>query len=95
MRHKKICDKCDYYVFEPHIITSDNLSGGSYCIRCLKVFGSGGLVINSHLGITYITEGGSYVRSDGIIVLSETDYLLYLSGELDLDSLINHGCVTQ
>ena len=43
----------------------------------------------------YITDSGSYVRSDGIIVLSAQDYELYLAGELDLDSLLSQGSVTQ
>lgn len=47
------------------------------------------------IGVTYITDSGSYVRSDGIIVLSAQDYELYLAGELDLDSLLSQGGVTQ
>lgn len=43
----------------------------------------------------YITDNGSFVRYDGIIVLSTEDYELYLAGELDLDSLISHSAVTQ
>ena len=96
LSHKSLCDECGYFRTEPHI-TSVSISNGKICIKCFMNVssGGGGNQYNSVTGITYITEGGSYVRADGIIVLSETDYLLYLSGELDLDSLINHGCVTQ
>ena len=96
LSHKSLCDECGYFRTEPHI-TSVSISNGKICIKCFMNVssGGGGNQYNSVTGITYITEGGSYVRADGIIVLSETDYMLYLSGELDLDSLINHGCVTQ
>ena len=51
--------------------------------------------LQSVIGVTYITDNGSYIRADGIIVLSDVDYGLYLSGELDLEGLIASGGVTQ
>lgn len=38
--------------------------------------------------IQYITENGSYVLPEGIIIISDADYELYLSGELDINELI-------
>ena len=35
----------------------------------------------------FITEAGSYVDSDGIIYLVESDMALYLAGELDVYAL--------
>ena len=65
------------------------------CIRCNGIVQSGGgAIVGLYLGqIQYITGNGSYVRPDGIIVVSDIDYELYLSGELDLDSIMfSSGC---
>ena len=41
--------------------------------------------------IRYITEAGSYVDSDGIIYLVESDMALYLAGELDVYALAQNA----
>ena len=45
-------------------------------------------------GVVYITSNGSYIRPDGIIVLSEIDLPRYLSGEIDLDNICSNGGLT-
>ena len=47
--------------------------------------------------IVYITDAGSYVDSDGIIYLVESDMELYLAGELDVYALAQNagGLVTE
>ncbi len=93
-RHKCIC-KCGYESTSAHVVSS----GGGLAKRCIDC---GGLVnLNDGIGqlqsvcIIYITDNGSYIRPDGIIVLSEIDTELYLSGVLDLDSLTSHNCNLQ
>ena len=46
-------------------------------------------------GKQYITENGSYVLPNGVIIISNIDYSLYLSGELDIYELIDGGCCTE
>lgn len=93
--HKCTC-KCGYERFSAHKVKS----GGGLIQRCVDC---GALVnLNDNFGqiqsvgngITYITDNGSFVRGDGIIVLSEIDYLLYINGELDIDSLVSQGAAT-
>lgn len=94
-QHKYIC-KCGYEGLSNHVV-----AGGSAMLqRCLDCGALVNLNENSgqlqSVGIAYyITDNGSFVRSDGIIVLSTADYELYLAGELDLDNLISQGGVTQ
>ena len=94
LSHKSLCDICGYYIIEPHI-TTVGVNNGKTCIRCGSVVGSGGMQLNSAVSISYITDNGSFVRADGIIVLSEIDYLLFLNGELDIDILIVQVEATQ
>ena len=49
------------------------------------MIGSGGILYDSVLPgvITYISESGSYVASDGVIYLSDGDYQRFLSGEIN------------
>ena len=47
-----------------------------------KIYGVGE-VINKET-----TENGSYIAENGVIVLSDIDYLKFLSGELDVYALV-------
>lgn len=95
-RHKRTCKCGGDERLSAHVV-----AGGSGMItRCVDC----GALVNLNdtpgqlqsVGIAYyITDSGSYVRSDGIILLSAQDYELYLAGELDLDSLLSQGGVTQ
>ena len=59
---------------------------------CSALIGSGGIQLNTIDEINYITDNGSYLTPDGIIVLSAIDTELYISGLLNLDSLVSsHG----
>ena len=92
-QHKCLCT-CGYTRLAAHLIR-DTSAAVKRCIHCNAIVQSGGgaIVGLSLEQIQYITDNGSYVRPDGIIVVSDIDYELYLSGELDLDSLIyNTGC---
>lgn len=92
-KHNCIC-VCGYETTGSHIVKS---SGGTIqrCVDC-------GAIVNLNNGpgmlqsivVTQITDNGSYVRSDGIIVLTEYDMSLYLSGELDVDILL-YDCETK
>ena len=52
--------------------------------------------MNSESSITYITDAGSYVDTDGVIYLVDSDMELYLAGQLDVYALAqNIGAVTE
>lgn len=92
-QHRERCT-CGYTKLAAHIIR-DSTATVKTCIKCGAIVESGGgAIVGMALGnIQYITSNGSYVRPDGIIVLSNTDYELYLAGELDIDSLeSSQGC---
>ena len=92
-QHKCMCF-CGYTRLSAHLIR-DTSAAVKRCIYCNAIVQSGGgAIVGLSLGqIQYITDNGSYVRPDGIIVVSDIDYELYLSGELDLDSLVySSGC---
>lgn len=50
--------------------------------------GSGGIQLDSVGDIIYLTDSGSYLCSDGTVMLSDVDVELYLAGELDINYLI-------
>ena len=43
------------------------------------------------LPIKHITEAGSYVDSDGVVYLVDSDMELYLVGELDVYALVSNN----
>ena len=53
--------------------------------------GSGGILLEASGEIIYLTESGSYLRPDGIVMLSDVDVELYLAGELDINALIRQA----
>lgn len=72
--HRAFCP-CGHYSNQPHIIDLNSYHNGYY--TCLVCGGdaSRGFVPYS-LGINYITENGSCILSNGVIVLNEKDYYL-------------------
>ena len=46
---------------------------------------------NSSVPIRYITEAGSYVDSNGVVYLVDSDMELYLAGELDVYALVSNN----
>ena len=93
LKHKLLCEECGYFKYETHVVSSSSLPNGEkICIKCFALIGSGGIQLNSIDEINYITDNGSYLSPEGIIVLSAIDAELYMSGLLNLDSLISsHG----
>ena len=85
--------RCGYSKREPHIISTGFLDM-QMCIKCLHRVDSGFEQMGLTSGVVYITSNGSYIRPDGIIVLSEIDLPRYLSGELDLDNVYPTGGLT-
>ena len=86
-QHKVRCD-CGYTYYQPHVVA---IGPSKICLRCGCIIGSGGGLLQSVTEVIYLTESGSYMRPDGIVMLSEEDVALYLSGELDIDALINQS----
>ena len=75
-----------------HMIkSSDLLKPTAVCVDCYAVLnmkgdGDIGMVPGVYsLRKNYITDNGSYILPNGIIVLVDEDYLLYLNGELHLN----------
>ena len=95
LKHKSLCDDCGYYKYEAHVISGSGVGTIKRCLKCYDLIGSGGIQYNSVGDVVYITDNGSYIRPDGIIVLSDVDTELYLSGNLNLDNLVNHNCYTE
>lgn len=88
VQHRVSC-RCGYTIYLPHVITGTGIQ--KRCIKCGHLIGSGGILYDSLPSpVEYITDNGSYVMSNGIIYLSNVDYELFLSGELDIDSLVNN-----
>ena len=86
-KYIKIC-LCGDYILQYHII---NGQGSGICILCGFPASSGGGInpfsINS---IDYITDNDSYIAENGVIVLSDIDYLKFLSGSLDVYALADN-----
>jgi len=87
--HKAIC-ACNQYVIVPHVVLQEN---PNVCIDCLMPIGGGmgGLLMQS-TG-TQITENGSYISVNGIIMLNERDLQAYLNGTLKFFSQENHNLI--
>ena len=91
-KHYVYCE-CGYSWTSRHIVPAEG-TGYKLCIYCGERIDS--LIditpvpgTNSTGGITYITEAGSYVDSDGVIYLVESDMRLYLDGQLDVYALVD------
>ena len=100
LKHRVYCE-CGHYIgISYHVV---NAGGGFFkiCIRCGERIDMGEVILpvpgpnsQSTSRITYITEAGSYVDSDGIIYLVESDMELYLAGELDVYALAQNALGT-
>ena len=92
LQHKAVCDFCGLQKNEAHVISVSGVSNVKSCLKCGATVNTGGMQIESVANVKYITPHGSYIRADGIIVLTEYDTQQYLSGELDIDNLVySHG----
>ena len=91
--HKVYCE-CGHYIGAYFHVVPVGDALYKWCIHCgQKIYSKieitpvpGGLNSTTP-SIRYITEAGSYVDSDGIIYLVESDMALYLAGELDVYAL--------
>ena len=81
--HRTTC-YCGYSGLQGHILRDDLIT----CILCGAFISSGGIISPFNLiNKQYITENGTYVLSNGLIIISDYDYNLYLRGELDINTL--------
>ena len=92
-QHRARCD-CGYSMLEPHVVSA-SINNRKTCLRCGALVGSGGIQYNSVNDVTYISDSGSYIRPDGVIVLSEADTALYLSGQLSWSEILENCSCTQ
>lgn len=79
-KHRAFCS-CGTYTLQGHAVTGNS----NICIRC------GGFVDMGFIGpLSIYTNVGndSKIFPDGLLILGNIDYNLYLSGELDIDSLM-------
>ena len=78
-QHKSFCG-CGEYKLQAHVARTDNLTK---CILCNGTISSGigSLGINS-VGVQFITDNGSYILPNGVIVLVEEDIQAYFAGIL-------------
>ena len=84
-QHKAICT-CGDYILQYHIVAGQ---GMGTCVICGFPASSGGAINPFSINkVNYITENGSYIAENGVIVLSDIDYLKFLSGELDVYALV-------
>ena len=88
LQHKVAC-YCGYTYYEPHVFPIS--ASHKICLRCGQMAGSGGILLEASGEIIYLTESGSYLRPDGIVMLSDVDVELYLAGELDINALIRQA----
>lgn len=79
LKHKSIC-VCNQYVLSPHVVLQENRER---CVLCLGLVGGNGFggIIHS-VTKTHVTQNGSYILPNGIIVLNELDVKAYFNGTL-------------
>lgn len=83
--HISECSECGYNTKSVHVIKESSILGNiAVCAEC-----DAKLDLRSDIGITpifdsiiYITENGSYKLPNGIIVLTDIDYIAYKNGTL-------------
>lgn len=95
LTHYVYCECGRYMGTSYHVVPATGNAFFKLCIHCGEMVNMGEVTLPGiRLGsqITFeITEAGSYVDSDGIIYLVESDMALYLAGELDIYSLVNNN----
>lgn len=93
-QHKTFCECGARVGYAPHVVSTGGI-GIKICIYCGEDIDTGFTTLIGILGTTpsirYITDAGSYVDSDGIIYLVESDMNLLLSGELDVYELAENN----
>lgn len=93
-QHRATCS-CGNTQLQPHIVAEgsfSNLQQYATCLLCggLATIGFAGMDGLSRGGLTTITTNGSYILSNGVIVLVEDDVSLFMDGLLSFnDSYIN------
>ncbi len=89
-QHKSICF-CEEYVLRPHVISKSNynvsLSSYSICIVCNGKAELGQIMqgVNS-LSIISMSQNGSFILSNGVIVLDNADYNAYFNNTLKFNN---------
>ena len=77
-KHKAYCE-CGAMKMFVHCVSSGSSFPRS-CIECGGTADSGIVEYGLNMGIKIITENGSYILPNGVIVLSDADYQGYLNG---------------
>lgn len=84
-QHRAYC-VCKHDMKQPHVVSSSSFSHGeqfAYCLLCDGLANIG--FINSLNNALFISKNNSYILDNGIIVLSDEDFKLYINGNLDLN----------
>lgn len=83
---------CNYKKSVGHVIKSSDLNNGSTYATCLLCGGKAkiGFALTSLINNNSISENGSYIRDDGIIVISNKDYDEIENGNLTYKELLNY-----
>ena len=82
--HRSTCDGCGAWkeTTSPHTFTVPDRFGRMTCIGCGYTKTKGSDFGNVILSITKVSANGSYILSDGTIMLVEEDIEAYLNGTL-------------
>ena len=84
-KHKAFCS-CGTNQLRGHVVNS----GGNICILC-GGFADMGIVGPLNLGVFLQVLNDSYILPNGVIVLGDRDYSLYILGRLSIDDIYNCG----
>ena len=90
--HYVYCE-CSYQIGTGrHIVPAGGGIGFKLCIYCGERLDTSIDITpvpgTNSVSIRYITEAGSYVDADGVVVLVESDMQLLLAGQLDVEALV-------
>ena len=87
-QHEVTCSECDYKINAGHVVESGAFEGGSKLATCLLCGGSAemGFVIGPMS--TYNNNTSQIIN--GILVLSDTDYLRFIKGELSDEEILSY-----
>lgn len=89
-QHRRKCD-CSGTVTEGHAISEDAFNNGSQTATCLLCGGVATIGFIQNSNIIKVSDNGSYILSNGIVVLKEVDISPYLNHTLvfrDIDEEI-------
>lgn len=80
-KHKNICT-CGEETLEGHVVSADAFNDGSQTSICLLCGGIASIGFTQNCNKIKISENGSFILNNGLIVLKNADIESYLSGTL-------------